>query len=89
VKGEKLGNTIKVAIIEKPRDDIGRWTQQRVADAAALSKDHLSRVINGKSEISIEKLTDIAVVLNVCFVMKIGTATVIVNQEGGKKYELD
>lgn len=86
VKGQDIGRKIKQAIFDAPDDENGRWTQQRVADAIGITKDHLSRVVNGRGEISIDALSKIALLFDCYFVLDVDGAELIVNNGASKRY---
>lgn len=86
VKGEEIGDKIRHAIVDARKEDGSRWTQKEVAKEIGLSKDHLSRVVLGRSEISIEKLMAIAKLFNVGFRLAVEDGFVTVNDEADKIY---
>ena len=86
VKGEIIGDKIRHAIIDARKPDGERWQQKEVAEKVSITKDHLSRVLRGKSEISIKKLAEIARLFDVTFRVDVGGSPVVINEGCEKEY---
>lgn len=86
MRSKQLGEKIRMALIEMPNDEKGRWTQKRVAESLGINLNVFSRFLNGDGGLPDDKITQVAKMLDASFRIDRDGIDYTINPDGGKSY---
>ena len=86
MRSKQLGDKIKIALIEMPDDESGRWTQKRICTELGINENVFSRFLNGDGGLQDDKITEVAKLLGVGFRVDRAGIDYWINPDAEKQY---